>query len=517
MARDGFDVVQSRRKISRLGRLQPSVSCYCDEREQTLKRRPLWQARLMLGAFRKLRDAVRGDDGRGKAQGYMKPIDTDDIAREMKLKEVGAERGRQNLPPSNATTLDSIEQQITQALEGEWGWHGSDLINNLQAYASRLIAVSIQTELANLRLTATNTLARLRNAHHRAEAELGPLRETFIAYRDELADFQKKHRLKRAARNPANRLTTLGLLVVLIGFESALNGFFFAKGADLGLIGGIGTALGISFVNVIFSFGLGLFPMRWVNHRNWLVSIFGLIISMGGVLALIGLHGFAAHYRDATAAVGEDRALVTALTTLRTSPFALADLNSFYLFGLGLVLSASAIWKGCTFDDPYPRYGTCYRRAVDAREAYSDEHAFLFEDLEDIKEQTVAELDAGIRRIPLFPQQAAQVRAQREAHLRSFQTYEGNVVAAGNRLLALYRDTNRAARSTPVPLYFDTAWKLPRSFLTDTAVLVETADPTGLPTDPHTALDELRSLSKAVLDEYEALIVRYPHPTQMPS
>lgn len=472
---------------------------------------------MVVGAFRRLRDAVRGDDGRTKAQGYLKPIDTDDIAREMDLERVAAERGRQNLPPSNSVTADAIEQQITQALEGEWAWHGAELINNLRAYAARLIAVSIQTELANLRLNAQNTLTKLRNAHHRAEAELGPLRETFIAYRDELGAFQKKHRLKRAARNPANRLTTLGLLVVLVGFESALNGVFFAKGADLGLIGGIGTALGISFVNIVFSFSLGSFPMRWVNHRNILVKLVGLLVTIAGVLALIALHGFAAHYRDATAAVGEDRALAAALQTLRSAPIALADLNSFYLFGLGLVLSASAIGKGYTFDDPYPRYGACYRRAKHAREEYSDEHAVLFDDLEDIKEKTVAELDSGIRRIPLFPQQAAQVRAQREAHLRGFQTYEGNVEAAGNRLLALYRDKNRATRSTPAPNYFDTHWKLPRSFLADTAVLVEIAEPPTPPLDANAALEELRTLSKSVLDEYEALLVKYPHPTQMPS
>lgn len=472
---------------------------------------------MVVGAFRKLREAVRGDDGRAKAQGYLRPIDTNDIAREMDLERVASERGKKNLPPSNSVTADAIEQQITQALEGEWAWHGAELINNLRAYAARLIAVSIQTELANLRLNAQNTLAKLRNAHHRAEAELGPLRETFIAYRDELGEFQRKHRLRRAARNPSNRLTTLGLLVVLVGFESALNGVFFAKGADLGLIGGIGTALGISFVNIVLSFSLGLLPMRWVNHSNFLAKLVGLLVSTAGVLALITLHGFAAHYRDATAAVGEDRAFATALHTLQSAPIALADLNSFYLFGLGLVLSASAIWKGYTFDDPYPRYGACYRRAEGAREDYSDEHAVLFEDLEDIKETTVADLDAGIRRIPLFPQQAAQVRAQREAHLRSFQTYEGTVEAAGNRLLALYRDTNRTNRSTPVPEYFDTHWNLPRSFLADTAVLVETAEPSAPLVDANAALEELRTLSKTVLDEYEALLVKYPHPTQMPN
>jgi zinc transporter ZupT len=470
---------------------------------------------MITGVFRKLRETVRGNDGRAKAQGYLQPIDTDQIAKELDLVRLARERGSQELPPSDALTPDAVEQQITEGLEGEWTWHGGELINNLRAYAARLIAVSVQTELANLTLKAQNALTKLRDANHRAEAELGPLRETFVGYRDELSDFQKDHRLKRAARNPARRWTTLGLLVMLIGFESVLNGFFFAKGAEFGLLGGIGTAMGISLVNVISSFAVGLFPMRWVNNRNYIIKLAGLVGSIGGVAALVMLHGFAAHYRDATAVVGEDLAFQRALETLRATPFGLSDLNSFYLFGLGIVLALTAVWKGYTFDDPYPRYGATYRRAADARESYSEEHAFLFDDLEQIKEQTVAELDAGIRRIPLFPQQAAQVRAQRDAHLQSFTAYEANLEAAGNRLLALYRDANRASRRTPPPKHFDTRWRLPRSFLKDATVLTETSEPPTRPLDANAALDQLRQLGKEVLDEYEALLVKYPHPTKM--
>ncbi|WP_315777823.1 MULTISPECIES: hypothetical protein [unclassified Bradyrhizobium] len=471
---------------------------------------------MLVGTFRKLRDAVRGDDGRAKAQGYLKPIDVDEIAREIDLPRLAAERGRQQLPPSDSVTLDAVEQQITQTLESEWAWHGAELINSLRAYAARLIAVSVSTELENLRLAAHNTLAKLHNAHHRAEAELGPLRERFIALRDELKEFRDANLLRRAARPPSNRHTTLGLLVFLVGAEAGLNGFFFAKGATLGLLGGIVMALGISFVNVLTSFSVGLLPMRWINHRNLLIKILGLLITAAAVAALACLHGFAAHYRDATASAGEERAFAVARETLVSSPLTLADLNSFYLFGLGLVLSTMAISKGYTFDDPYPGYGAHSRRAEEARENYSDEHALLFEDLEQIKEKTVAELDEGIRRIPLFPQQAAKVRAQREAELRSFQAYESSIEAATNRLLATYRDANRAARQSPAPAYFSAPWQLPRSFLKDTAVLTEIAEPASTPADANAALEELRKLSISVIDEYEALIVKYPHPTQMP-
>lgn len=470
---------------------------------------------MVAGVFRKLREAARGSDGRAKAQGYLQPIDTDEIAREFDLAAKGRERGAQELPSSETLTPDGVEQQVTELLEAEWSWHGSELINNLRAYAGRLVAVSVQTELANLRLKAQNTLTKLRNANHRAEAELGPLRETYVAYRDELKKFQADNHLKRSARSPAGRWTTAGLLVLLVAFESLLNGFFFAKGADLGLIGGIGTAMGISLVNVILSFAIGLFPLRWINHCSYLIKFIGVVVSISAAVAVVALHGFAAHYRDATALIGEYQAFQRTLDSLRSNPIALTDLNSYYLFGLGLVLAATSIWKGYTFDDPYPRYGASYRRATDARETYSDEHAFLFENLEEIKEQTILELDDGIRRIPRFPQEAVQIRAQRDAHLQSFKAYESNIESATNRLLAIYRDANLSSRRTPQPRYFDTSWRLRRSFLTDTRVLAELAEPAATTLDANAALDELRELATSVLTEYEVLLNKYPHPTQM--
>lgn len=471
----------------------------------------------MIQTFRRFAEAIRGDDGRGLVQGYLRPIDTDAIARKLKIDAEAAERGARNQPASDSVALDSIEQNIVQHLESEWTFHGSELLNNLRAYNSRLIAVSVQTELANLDLLAKNTLSRLRDANHRAEADLGPLREDFLSYREELSGFRQKHKLKRAARNPARRWTTFGLLIFLIGIESGINGFFFAKGSEFGLLGGIGTAIGISMVNVLSAFILGLFPFRWLNHRNYLVKFAGLILSIAGIACLFGLHAFAAHYRDATASLGEARAFQEALRTLETAPFALADFDSYYLVGIGVLWSFLAIWKGATFDDPYPRYGSHSRRAATAREAYSDEHADLFKDLEDIKEDTVGRLEEGIQRIPRFPQEASLIRSQREADLKAFRAYEQGVDTAVNQLLARYRDANRHHRKSDVPKRFNVDWRLPRSFLDDSSVLKELAEPPSQSLDANAALAELRSLSNAVIDEYDSLLGKYPHPTQMPS
>jgi hypothetical protein len=358
---------------------------------------------MVAGVFRRLGSAIRGDDGRGQVQGYLKPIDTDEIARNLRLDEAAADRGSKELPPTNSQQFDGMEQQITQTIQSEWTWNGQDLINNLRAYSQRLIEFSVSTELARLDLIAKNTLAKLRDANNRAEAELGPLREHYIACRDELVEFRRRHKIRRAARKNGKRWTTLGLLAFLIGVESAFNGVFFAKGSDFGLLGGIVVAIVISFINVIVAFFLGLFPMRWFNHRNFVIKLAGLIVSLAGLVALVCLHAFSAHYRDALGIVAEGKALEKAVQTLKAEPHILADINSYYLFGLGLLWASLAIWKGYTFDDPYPRYGACYRRAESARESYSDEHSFLFDDLEDIKEETVTAAATGFTAGRIIP------------------------------------------------------------------------------------------------------------------
>lgn len=470
---------------------------------------------MITRVFSKAADALRGHDKSATVPGFLRPIDTGGISRQLDLEKRGAERGRQNLPASNASNPDTVEQEIVQKVESEWAWQGGEMVNNLRAYAQRLGGYSVAAEFSRLAIHANDTLAQLQESDHRAEAELGPLREHYLATRNELVEFKRRHRLTRAARMPGGRLTTIGLLTILIGVESILNGAFFAKGSQFGLLGGVGTAIGISLVNVVFSFLLGLWPARWMFHRNLLIKLFGFILTIAGIGALVGLHAFAAHFRDATAAVGEERALSAALSTLMTTPWRLADINSYYLFGLGLLFTISSFYKGCTLDDPYPRYGATSRRAGDAREDYSAEHADLFDALADIKNETVKRLDEGIVRIPSFPQHAANIRAQRAALVQTFRGYESSVEGAANHLLERYRDGNRRARSAPPPARFDEVWRLPHSFLDSAEVRTLIAEYEADKTDINTTLAELRRLSHEVLDEYGRLMKTYPHPTAM--
>lgn len=470
----------------------------------------------MIGkVLREAAESIRGTEKPTTVPGFLRPIDTDAVAREIGLEVQAAERGKSETPPSSATGIDAIEQQIVHRIESEWSWQGGEFIQQLKAYAQRLIAYSVAAEFTRLEIRAKDTLSQLREADHRGEAELGGLREHYIACRNELQDFRKDNRLTRAPRLHPRRWTAFGLLTVLVVVESAANAIFFAKGSEFGLLGGLWTAIVISFLNVTVSFLLGLWPVRWMNRRGVFVKLAGFVLTLVVLAGICTLHGFAAHYRDATAVVGEERALAAALASLQANPLKLADLNTYILFFLGMLFALLAIYKGATFDDPYPGFGSRARRHEQARQDYSDRHADLFDDLAEIKDETIKILDAGINQLPRYPQQAANIRAQRAGLVETFRGYEGAIETAANRLLSDYRDTNRRWRTTPAPSYFDRLWHLPHSFLNSSEARTLIVEEPKDRIDIEETLRELSRLSQEVLTEYEKLMTTYPHPTKM--
>jgi hypothetical protein len=446
----------------------------------------------------------------------MDPIDAGHLADELRLSARGRENGGQEFPRTASTTLDGVEEEVVGRIMAEWSLQRDHLIAMLKAYRDRLAELNAVAELAQLRLSAASALTKFRQHKQEARGEVAQLRKAYIEARDELAAFRARHRLSRSARNPSQRWTTVGLLVVMIAIESVLNGLFFAKGSERGLIGGVGTAFGISFVNVLACFFLGLGPARFINWRGWFVRILSAAVAIAGLGGVLFMHLFAGHLRDATAASSEAQAYGIAAAQILTEPWRLADITSWYLFGIGILFGLLSFWKGYSHDDPYPRYGELYRRERRASDRYNDEHDAFFEELERVRDETIKRFEDGIANIPEYVAKSHQVRAARSALIEQFRGYEQVVVQAANRLLATYRDANRRRRQTPAPAYFATAWALPASALSGSDILaLSTEAPDSVVTNVDATLAELRSLSEGVLHAYDELLAAVEHPTDM--
>ncbi len=458
----------------------------------------------------------KGDGVPQPIAGLMDPIDADHLADELRLTLRGHENGSHELPASGSTSPDAVEEEIIGTIMAEWSLQRDHLISMLKAYRDRLAELSAVSEMAQLHLAATAAIVKFRQRKQEGRGDLAWLRRAYVEARDELAAFRKRHGLSRPARDPSGRWTTIGLLIVMIALESVMNGLFFAKGSERGLIGGIGTAFGISLVNVLFCFFLGLFPAHFVNWRGWSVRILAVLATVAGLAAIVFGHLFAGHLRDATAATSETQAYGIAVAKVLTTPWKLADISSWYLFGLGTLFGLVSFWKGYRHDDPYPHYGDVFRRERAAADKYNAEHREFFGELEDVRDETIKKFEDGIANIPEYVAKSHRVRAARSALVEKFRGYEQMTVQVANRLLTVYRDTNRGRRQTPSPAYFSTQWALPGSAMAGSDMLALSTDmPDSVVTNVDATLAELRSLSEEVLRTYDDLLAEVEHPTDM--
>lgn len=458
---------------------------------------------------------LKGDDIPQPIAGLMKPIDAEYLADELRLAVRGQENGSHESPATASEVRDSVEEEIVGRIMAEWTLQREHLIAMLRAYRDRISELNAVAEIAQLHLAAEAAMVRFRQAKQEMRGDLARLRAAYVEIRNELTDFRIKHGLTRPARSPGGRWTTVGLLFIVIAVESAMNGLFFAKGSETGLIGGIGTAFGISLVNVVFCFLLGLVPARFIHWRNWFVRIPCFLLTLAGLAGVLFIHLFAGHFRDASA-TNEAQAFGIASAKIFADPLGLADITSWYLFGLGALFGLVSFWKGYRFDDPYPFYGELYRREHDAAERYNAEHHDFFGALEEVRDETIKKFEDGIANIPEYVAKSHQVRAARSALTERFRSYEQTIVQACNHLLATYRDANRRRRQTPPPPYFSAQWALRSSAMDGADIAALSTDaPDTVVTDVNATLKELRDLSSAVLKAYDDLMAAVEHPTDM--
>lgn len=444
--------------------------------------------------------------------GLFETLDASDIAERLRLTERGTGNGMQELPAIDQATHDDVEQDILQTINTVLTKQKAEVVGTLRALRDMVASLSVASQLGQLRLKARHASSRFAGARSEIGGELYHKRTDLLQHANELADFRDRHRLTRMPREPSSKVLTYGLLILLIAGEAILNAFFFAKGSEQGLIGGFGTAVGISIVNVLSAFFAGSVFARWINHRSFGLKISGVL----GVLAILGglcaLHLFSAHYRDALIALTENRAFAEAIANLKSTPLLLKEINSYYLLGLGWLLAVASFSKGIRSADPYPGYWETFSRARVAALVYDDAYGALFGALEAVRDETVESFENALANIPQQSRQADQANAKRATLIQNFVSYEEHLEQSANRLLSVYYQANRANRTTPPPRRFNESWRLSRAMLSDSELELIGDGSADTLSSIDEALAEIQRLQDQVLGQYEDLVNQADRP-----
>ena len=192
-----------------------------------------------------------------------------------------------------------------------------------------------------------------------------------------------------------SRRRAVGVLLAVFVFEVFLNGFFLAKGSELGYLGGAVEAFTFALLNVGGSFLIAVAGVRELNHRNLFRKLFGLLSLLCYVALALGLNLALAHYREASGSLVSDAGREV-LLRLQASPLAIADVKSWLFFGLGILCSLIAFADAFLIFDPYPGYGTLEKRRTEAHEAYIRQKSDLVAKLLEIRNQAIEILEENL-------------------------------------------------------------------------------------------------------------------------
>jgi len=169
--------------------------------------------------------------------------DPQKIRRELDLKNEGARRGKENLPASDETRLDEVEQKIISRLEALKNQSYETYIENRGAYAATLRSMVSRPLQARVLTAPADARSEFDKAIREGRDELHSIQNLVIDVSKEFEAFRKKNHIDRTPDYPDSRFFYWGVIALLVLVEAAANTFFFAQGSDFGIVGGFVLAV----------------------------------------------------------------------------------------------------------------------------------------------------------------------------------------------------------------------------------------------------------------------------------
>lgn len=337
------------------------------------------------------------------------------------------------------TTLTEVSRGVTEARQKAIELQGQ--VNQLVGDDSA--TSSVEAELAGDRP------ALVKSTENRLRAEAA------------LKYFRASNDIHEEANYPDSVLWHFGVLMVFALVETAVNTFFYEN--SQGLLGGFFVALTIAALNIGSAMVLGY----WFRFKNLAFvdkKIVGWTALVVFVLTAVFFNSLFASFRSEYQSVVDpsevvqlsaafQRAWPQALLIFHADP-QFKDHWSFLLFGIGVLLSIAAFWKGYTLDDQYPGHGRmdkAYKKAATEEQAQQDK---VRQKVKELLHHRKAAVQAAIHE----PSTQVGMLARRIADLTHARGSLESQAAAVQRDFSLvaeaYRNANNSVRSVPPPAYF---------------------------------------------------------------
>lgn len=383
-------------------------------------------------------------------------IDKDRLVKELNLKVVGWERGKEGQPEAASKKLDHVELKAISRVEELRRKGLENFETNRRVYSERLNnAVSarmlVETEANEAKARFAEEVTKWR------ALMVTPRERVQEAYRWRTR-FREINQLDfRPAKPAIGWGNIIGVALVMILLESAGNAYLFSQNNPLGILGGLIAAFLVSFANVSMSTIMGM-GVRYINvkgFRNIIKKLFGLMFAITWVMFALGYNAAVAHFRDAVETTLEWReAGEIAIQTLISDLTSLNTMESYVLFILGFFISIVSLLKGYHSSDPHPGYSKVARDVIEARNEYIDHLEQSIEALAQHRDEAVESLHEARDEVERQVRDSVDALYGQKALHSNLSPFLAQCDIAANYLLSVYRDANKAAREDKAPAYF---------------------------------------------------------------
>lgn len=385
------------------------------------------------------------------------PLDIEQIASELGLDERAKENGRSNFPDPDSQVDDIVEYEIVAEIERRARKAFEDYQAQIDLYDGRIRRVLFSPDkraeivrvgesvMADFRVQAINDRNQLENARREVE---GTERE-FKAFR--LAN--KLERLPKIISN-REKIGRFLIIAILIVIESIVNGLFFAKGSETGLIGGFAQALVLSILNVGVAVLYACYGIPLITNAKRALKLGGGLSTGIYILWTLIMNLSVGHFRDLfvqnTGQVTADELLLRIMET----PFHFNEAHSLILVVLGIFLNICSLIDAAGLDDHYLGYGNIGRRRATAVSDYANQKAWCLKELTRRRDEAMDDLEQIIKLIrseEFELRLAIEGRSRLHEHLRAFLKH---LAICHTRLLLRYYEANINMRTAPPPSRF---------------------------------------------------------------
>ncbi len=415
----------------------------------------------MSSALSRLRNLAQGNRSQNQPTLFeFSPLDVDQIASDIELEKRGTERGAEGEPLSGSTTLDSVEREVVDKVEGSQQAAVEQLTGQMDICSERLRRLQFDSMVIDVKSETSATVTDFEQEGRNGLNTLFQLRRELIDATDALERFKKDHNINRPAHKKANGIYTALILLSVFTIETFGNAGLIGAAHESGYIGAYTLAVTLSFINVITGYGAGFFGLSSAYHKELTHKIWGIFLVGTYLVGVFFFNLYIAHVRDAMQSGGFQEALNQVWSKVWTLSFDFQDYQAPLMLVIGIAFSLIAFYKGFKNDDPYPDYGRQSRLRDDTEAIYAIHFADLGDQLTDLRNEikrTLQEvaMELGFRRTEYFG-----IMETIERLISRFKSHERQLESSAQRLLNIYRDANKKARSKGQPKHFKRDYKL---------------------------------------------------------